>query len=393
MKGLSSRVTSTPPSLMLSLAEKIRQIEASGGKVIDFSLGQPEVRAPAHVVEAMRSSILSALTTYSASAGSRELRNLLALNLHSRSGATAEENEILVTAGSKHALFITLLSLLDPADEVVVFEPYFPPYAEIVALLGGAVKSVPILSPSHGELKPDVDGLLSAIGPRTKAVLLNYPNNPAGWTLAKAEVKRVVDYCSEKGVYVVSDEIYDHIVYDSKTHCPAWSFSESSDCVIHIGSFSKTYSMVPYRLGFVAARKRVIEGILKAQRATVTMVSPYVQSAGIAALKGPQDFVKSRLDKYTGRRNRCIEILSRHEVICPRPSGAFYLFIPLPPSSYRRWRDAFEFATKLLQERKLAVLPGGIFGERWSNYVRVSFATDDDILYPGLEELCEFLHG
>jgi aspartate aminotransferase len=391
-KEISARIARVPSSVMLSLAEKIRQLESSGEKIIDLSLGQPEVPAPAHISKAVENSLLNPQTSYSSSAGFEEFRRLIAQDLAKRSGSVdTNSQEIIVTSGSKHALFIALLSLVDPGEEVLVFEPYFPPYAEILGLVEGALKAVPIHSSSDDSLEPDVEEFLSAIGGKTKAVLLNYPNNPAGWTLTRSQVSRVADYCSEKGVYLISDEIYDHIVFDGREHCPAWSFSRDSEYIIHIGSFSKTYSMVPYRLGFLAGRKSVCDSVLKAQRATVTMVSPYIQSAGIAALKGPQEFVKSRLEIYEERRDKCVGTLASAGLACPKPSGAFYLFIPLPKNS--RWSDAFEFATKFLEASKVAVLPGGIFGERWKNYVRISFATEDSELFEGMRRFCEFCNS
>jgi aspartate aminotransferase len=371
---------------MLSLAEKTRQMEKAGEKIIDLSLGQPEVPAPSHISEAMRNALLKPETSYTSSAGSEELRKLIAQDLTRRSGVECNSGEVIVTSGSKHALFITLLSLVDPGDEVLVFEPYFPPYTEIVGLLGGVLKTVRIASESN-ELKADVDALLAAIGNKTKAVLLNYPNNPAGWTFDRSEVSRIVDFCGRKGVYVLSDEIYDHIVFDGRTHCPAWSFSSGSDSVIQIGSFSKTYSMVPYRLGFLAAKKNICEALLKAQRATVTMVSPYIQRAGIAALSGPQDFIKARLAKYEERRNKCIEMFAKSGLACPNPSGAFYLFFPLPTNISM---DSLTFTSEFLERYKVSVLPGEIFGEYWKNYIRISFATEDSSLYRGIESLIEF---
>lgn len=387
-KEISRRIARVPPSIMLSLADKIRQIESSGQKIIDLSLGQPEVPAPNHISKALQDSLLNPQTSYSSSAGSAELRDLIAKDLSTRSkGVGTSSPEVIVTSGSKHALFITLLSLIDPGDQVLVFEPYFPPYAEILGLVGGELKTVPI---DFETLEADIDAFLSAVSAKTKAVLLNYPNNPAGWTLSQSQVQKIVSYCTERGVYVISDEIYDHIVFDGKSHTTAWSYSSDSKYVVHIGSFSKTYSMVPYRLGFVAARSKVCDAILKAQRATVTMVSPYIQSAGIAALKGPQDFVKSRLAIYEERRNKCLDILKSSDLVCPKPSGAFYLFIPLLNTNHRECHDAFDFATKFLDQYKVAVLPGGIFGDKWREYIRMSFATADSQLYEAMGKLCEF---
>jgi aspartate aminotransferase len=381
---VAARLAKVPQSQMLSLADKVTQMRSSGEKIIDLSLGQPEVPAPRHVSEAMQKSLDNPTASYSSSAGSAELRKLIAGQLEKNSQAETNPEEVIVTAGSKHALFIALLSLIDQEDQVLTFEPYFPPYAEILGLVGGELKTVPV----EDRLEPDVDRFLSAINGKTKAVILNFPNNPAGWTLERSDIQKICEYCKQKEIFVISDEIYDHIVFDGRVHCPAWTFSKESTSVIHIGSFSKTYSMVPYRLGFVAARKNIADQILKSQRATVTMVSPYVQSAGIAALSGPQEFISKRLAKYEERRDNCLKMLTDHEIACPKPSGAFYLFIPLPAG---RFSDAFGFASRILDERKVAVIPGGVFGERWKNYFRISFATEDVALYDAMHRICEIL--
>jgi len=368
---------------MFGFADRIRQIESSGKKVIDLSLGQPEVPAPKHIARALQEAIESPTSSYSASAGSPELRSLIAERYTSESGAPTEASEVIVTNGSKHALFISLLSIVDNGDEVVAFEPYFPPYLEIVELVGGKLKTVPV-DDSKTEIKPDLEALFSAISSKTKVLLVNYPNNPSGWTLDQKQIERLADLCSEKGIYLLSDEIYDKIVFDGRKHTPSWTFSKDSDYVIGLGSFSKTYSMVPYRLGFLVARPFVSKEILKSQRATITMVSPYVQAAGIAALRGSQGFVNSRLKKYQERRDKCLAMLRKKRIPISEPKGAFYLFIRLPDKT-----DGFEFATDLLENESVAVLPGVTFGKRWQNYIRISFATEDSTLYQGLEKIVD----
>jgi len=363
---------------MLDLATQVRKLELSGKKIIDLSLGQPDVPAPPHIVEAFRRSASRGSPSYGLSAGSSELRSLIASECTKDSRVRTDPAEVIVTSGSKHAIFVTLLALLDPGDEVLVPEPYFPPYAEISALAGAELKTVPVTW-SNEEVGLDVDGLLRAVSPQTKAILLNYPNNPAGWTLDEADVKQIARFCAETGVYLVSDEIYDKIIFDDRVHHPAWTFSRDTKYVIRIGSFSKTYSMIPYRLGYLVAKQEVAREILKVVRATITMVSPYAQDAGCAALNGPQDFVISRRRKYQERRDRCLQILKENGIVIPTPEGAFYLFVRMPTST-----DGLDFAKRLLERDHVAVLPGGIFGEMWRNFVRISIATEDSSLTEGM---------
>jgi aspartate/methionine/tyrosine aminotransferase len=363
---------------MLELANEIMRIESSGTKVIDLSLGQPDVPAPAHITKAFREAIGEPISSYSTSAGSPELRRLIAEEYTRTSKVKTDPSEVIVTSGSKHALFVSLLALLDPGDEILVPEPYFPPYAEICALTGARLKTVPVTWKAH-KVELETSKLLTATSRRTKVILLNYPNNPAGWTLKRREVKEVVKFCSDEAISLVSDEIYDRIVFDNRLHCPAWTFSQGTNFVIGIGSFSKTYSMIPYRLGYVVAHNEVGREILKVVRATITMVNPYVQKAGCAALSGPQDFVTSRLAKYQERRDRCLQMLKKNGIAVPTPAGAFYLFIKLADTI-----DVQNFVRDLLNQDHVAVLPGAIFGRKWQKFVRLSLGTNDSSLFEGI---------
>lgn len=377
--ALSKRIERVPSSFMFEFADKIRRMESSG-QVIDLSLGQPDAPAPRHIPEALQRSLNTPITSYSSSAGSMDLRNLIADRYSEESRVSTDPSEIVITAGSKHALFISLLSILDQGDEVLTHEPYFPAYAEIAGLVGAVLKTVPISNDAN-RLKLDLNSLFSSVTSKTKMILVNYPNNPAGWTLTSEEVKKLAEFCSDKGIFLVSDEIYDKIVFDGLRHCHSWTYSKDTDRIIGLGSFSKTYSMVPYRLGYIVAKTVAIRDILKAQRATVTMVSPYVQSAGVAALSGPQDFVKARLEKYQERRDTYVRMLRNDGIPVPKPDGAFYLFVKMPDGT-----DVLKFATNFLEQERVAVLPGAIFGKRWENYVRISIATEDASLHEGMEK-------
>ena len=380
---ISKRVARVPPSVMFELADRIRRLESEGRKITDLSLGQPEVPAPPHISRALQTAVERPLTSYSSPAGSSELRQLIAENYTKESGVETSADEVIVTPGSKHALFISLLSLVDPGDEILVHEPFFPAYAEISELVEGTLRTFPVHTLESGDFELDVEGLLSTVTPKTKVLLINYPNNPAGWTLTRKEVERIVNFCAERGVYVLSDEIYDRIVFDKREHIHAWAFSSHDQHTIGLGSFSKTYSMVPYRLGYIVAKKNVCHDLLKAQRATITMVNPYVQKAGVAALAGPQDFVRSRLEKYEERRNRSIALLRSKGIRVQSPGGAFYLFVKTPVA------DSFDFVLNFLERENVALFPGSVFGRKWASYVRISLATDDALLYPAIESFAE----
>lgn len=383
--SVSERVARVPPSVMFELADKIRQLESEGRKITDLSLGQPEVPAPTHVSKALQMALEKPLTSYSSPSGSLELRRLVAERYGKESGIDTSADEIIVTSGSKHALFISLLSLVDPGDEILVHEPFFPAYAEISELVEGTLCTVPVHTLDSGDFKLEVEDLISAVTPKTKVLLVNYPNNPAGWTFSRHDVERIANFCSEHRIYLLSDEIYDRIVFDKREHTHAWAFSSDSQYVVGLGSFSKTYSMIPYRLGYIVAKKNVCRDFLKAQRATVTMVNPYVQKAGVAALTGPQDFVGYRLEKYEERRNKCVALLRNRGIKVQNPEGAFYLFVKMPYSI----ADSFKFVLDFLEKQNVALFPGSVFGSKWASYVRMSLATEDELLYPAVESFAE----
>jgi aspartate aminotransferase len=386
--SLSRRMQNVPASVMFEMADRIRVLQERGASITDLSLGQPDVPAPDHIGRAAREALETPIVSYTSAEGSHELRSLISNKISTESGKEVADSEVIVTCGSKHALFITLLSLLDPKDEMLVHEPYFPPYAEIAGLARAKLTTVPVRVDGGRRFDLDVDELLGAVTSKTRVILVNYPNNPAGWTLDRSKVRRIVDFCTSKGIYFVSDEIYDKIVFDGKTHSHAWAHSDRSDYVIGLGSFSKTYSMVPYRLGFVVASDRICSQLLKTQRATITMVSPYIQAAGVAALKGSQDFVTQRLRKYEERRNKCVELLAKQNIRVAKPEGAFYLFVKTHEKT-----DVNRFVLDFLEEEHVALLPGEIFGSAWRNYVRISFATPDESLYPAVEKFSKRYGG
>ena len=215
--SLSKRLESVPTSVMFEFADKIRRLQQQGMNVTDLSLGQPDVPAPDHISRALRESTEKPITSYTSAAGSLELRNLISESYSNGSGIETNPDNVVVTCGSKHALFISLLSLIDQGDEILVPEPFFPPYAEIAGLIGARLKTIRIREDERS-FNLDVEKLLSAVSARTKVVLLNYPNNPAGWTLDGSKVKRIVEFCISKQICLVSDEIYDKIAFDNRTH-------------------------------------------------------------------------------------------------------------------------------------------------------------------------------
>ncbi|MEM4297519.1 MAG: aminotransferase class I/II-fold pyridoxal phosphate-dependent enzyme, partial [Nitrososphaerota archaeon] len=292
--NLPRRVVRIPSSPMLTFAEKVRELKRRGVQIIDLSLGQPEEPPPSHVAEAVAKASLETRPEYESIAGLWELREAIARRLHLDDGSEVTPDRIIITSGAKHALMLSIMSLVEDGSEVLLPTPTFPPYKEIVSLAGGS----PIfykLDPSN-EWYPSLSEIEGKISGRTRLVVLNYPHNPTGWEPNEDIIRRILEVASAHDVYVLSDEPYEKIILHSKVkHYHLTYFSQFSDRCIMVNSFSKTYGMIAYRLGYLVSPPHLAEQITKLQRSSITNVSPIIQQAGLAALTGPQDYVSRRL--------------------------------------------------------------------------------------------------
>ncbi|RJS86452.1 pyridoxal phosphate-dependent aminotransferase [Candidatus Bathyarchaeota archaeon] len=381
---LANRMRLIKPSGTMVMAEKAREMERKGRKVYRLDIGEPNFDTPTHIKEAAVKAIREGFTHYTSSRGILELREAISEDLETRGIDADPKDEILVTPGAKHAIYCACLSTLDPGDEVLVLSPTWPTHFQCIEIAEARAIEVPCgedYSLNEEELKARITG-------KTRMILMGSPNNPTGGVLNEEEVKAIVDIADDHDLLILSDEIYDRLVYgDFKPLSPA-SLEDGRDRTIVVNGFSKTYAMTGWRLGYAYANGEIIEAMARIQQSTTTCPVSFVQKAGVAALRGPQDQVEKMVEEYDRRRRFIFEKLSEiEEIRCVMPQGAFYIF----PDISSLNMSSSEFCLRLLEEAGVSTTPGSIFGECGEGYVRVSYASDIQIISEGIKRIKEFI--
>lgn len=380
---VSSRVSQIPSYPLLEINSVRRQLEVKGVEIIDLAGGVPEVEAPKHVIEATRDAVgVQAEVT---PMGMLALREAIVEKLKKDDGSEVDPAEVLITPGSKASLYVSILSTINAGDEILIPSPYFHPYLQQIAIAGGK----PILIPcKQGEtFRLRTKDIESRVTKKTKMIILNYPNNPAGWTLTKQELKEVVEIAHKYDLLVVSDEIYDKIIFDGLDHPHITSFDDARERTIMCNSFSKTYCMIRYRLGYIVADRSLVRHMAKLVIAMITQYNPFVQEAGLAALKGPQDFVDERREIYQKRRDFSVSQLNKiRGVKCSKPHGAFYVF----PNLHELGIPSMELAKRLIEEAHVATTPGICFGN-WDTFLRIALTDQDENIERAIIRIEDFI--
>lgn len=348
-----------------------------------LEVGEPDFDTPEHIKRAAAEALERGQTKYTPSQGMPELRDAIAEDLKAR-GIDASPERIVVTPGAKHALFCALLSALDPGDEVIVPSPCWT-YGPMIQLAGGR----PVFVETRDEegFAPDPERVREAITPRTRMLVLNYPNNPTGAVLDREQLRPLVELAEERGLWILSDEIYDRLVYESE-HVSPLEFEGAAERVIYVNGFSKTYAMTGWRLGYALAPRELVREMVKVQQASTSCVPAFVQLAGIAALRGTQEFIREMREEYRKRRDLVLKLLNEiREIKCTRPRGAFYVF----PSIENLKISSLEFCERLLREKRVAAVPGSGFGPFGEGHVRFSYATDPGTIEEAMERVRELV--
>ena len=381
--GWAQKIDALSESMTVAVSDRARELQQSGVRVVNLGGGDPDFNTPAHIVEAASEAIRKGFTHYVASRGIPELRNAIAAKFQRDNQlAYNPDTEIIVTAGGKLALYITLAALIEPGDEVLVFDPAWVSYEPMIRMLDGKPVDVPLRPEDHFMLDPDA--LKSRITPRTRAMILNSPNNPTGRVLTPDELAAVSAAAQAHGIWVLSDEIYEPIVYDRHRPTSLASLPGMRDLTVTINGMSKTYAMTGWRLGYLGAPAPLCEQILKVQQHVVTCAPSFVQAAGVAALQGPQGCVAEMVAEYDRRRRFMTDALNAVPgVHCPSPEGAFYLF----PRVVYRGMDSNALARFMIEEAHVAVTPGAAFGKGCTQNIRLTFATSMANLRQAAEQL------
>jgi aspartate aminotransferase len=370
-------------SMTVAVSDRARELQQRGVKVVNLGGGDPDFNTPPHIVAAAVTAMNQGLTHYVASKGIPELRKAITAKLQRDNHVAYDpDTEVIVTASGKLALYITLAAMIEPGDEVLYFDPAWVSYEPMIRMLDGIPVDVPLRPEDNFLLDGDV--LKSRITPRTKAMILNSPNNPTGRVLTRDELNIVARSAQEHGFWVLSDEIYEHIIYDKHQHISLAALPGMRDLTVTLNGMSKAYAMTGWRLGYLGAPAPLCEQILKVQQHVVTCAPSFVQAAGVAALQGPQGCVAEMVAEYDRRRRFMTDALNALPgVHCPLPEGAFYLF----PRVTHRGMDSNALAKFMIEEAHVAVTPGAAFGQTGTQNVRLTFATSMANLQQAVEQL------
>ncbi|MBF2049200.1 MAG: pyridoxal phosphate-dependent aminotransferase [Leptolyngbya sp. IPPAS B-1204] len=382
---LAARVTQVTPSMTLAIDTKAKAMKREGIDVISFSVGEPDFDTPAHIRAAAEAALEQGKTRYGAAAGEPRLREVIAQKLQRDNQLCYGAENILVTNGGKHSLFNLMLALIEPGDEVIIPAPYWVSYPEMVKLAGGTPVIVSTTLENGYKITPDQ--LRQAVTPRTKLFVFNSPSNPTGMVYTPDEVRAIADVVVEQDLLVVSDEIYEKLLYDGAEHLSIGAVSpEAFERTIVSSGFAKTYAMTGWRVGFLAGPLPLIKATITIQGHSTSNVCTFAQYGAIAAYEAPQDCVQQMLDAFTERRQVILDSINAMPGLsCPKPDGAFYVF----PNIGQLGISSLEFCDKLLDDYQVAAVPGIAFGA--DDCIRLSYATDVDSIRRGMDRLTTYV--
>lgn len=356
---------------------------AKHAKAIHLESGQPNFPVPNHVADAAKHAVDEGWNAYTPSGGIPYLRELIANKVTRLNGHSCIADQVVCTTGGTGAIAATFLATLQVGDEVLIPDPAWPIYAMIARLAGAQAVAYPC--PASEGFEPDMEALARAITPRTRLLVINSPNNPTGAVYRRAKLQAMLELAVRYGLWVLSDECYDELVFDNVVVSPATLLDDGR--VVSVYAFSKTYSMTGWRLGYAVAAPKLVPSLLKAQQCLISCVSSISQKAGEAAMTGPQDVVREMRDAYVRRRDLVVGLLSKAGLLLNVPRGAFYILADVSSTGL----DSKQFALDLLEHADVAVSPGRAFGESIPQAVRISLATADDQLQEGVVRLCAFV--
>ncbi|GIX49945.1 MAG: aminotransferase [Limisphaera sp.] len=376
--------------MTLEIDARAKRMKAEGEDVVGFGAGEPDFDTPQHIKDAAAAALAAGFTKYTPAAGIPELRRAIAEKHRRENGLEYKPEQIIVSCGGKHACYNVILATCQEGDEVLIPSPYWVSYPEMVKLAG----ATPVFLPTtdRTEFKVTPEQLRAAITPRTRLFILNSPSNPTGTVYSPEEVRALGDVCVEKGVLIMSDEIYEHLLYDGALHRSVASFSRAHyEHTIVVHGFAKAWSMTGWRLGWTAAPEPIARVIEAIQSHSTSNPTSFAQKGGVAALSGPMDHLPAWLAEFDRRRRYAWERLNRIPGLsCVNARGAFYLF----PNISGTGLKSVEFCKRLLETEKVAAVPGIAFGA--DDYIRISYATSMANLEKGLdriERFCRSLAG
>jgi len=391
---LARRATKISPSPTLSIDARAKELAAAGEKIINFGVGEPDFDTPEHIKAAAIEAMARGMTRYTPVPGTLELRQAICAKLLRENGLSYSPGEIVVSCGAKHSLYNALQVLVDEGDEVIVPAPYWVSYIEQVKLAGA--EPVVVTTRPENDFKLTPAELAAVLTPRTRLLILNSPSNPTGSVYTAAELQALAAVVVEAGIWVLSDEIYEKLIYDGAKHVSIASLGpEVKVRTVVVNGVSKAYAMTGWRIGYAAAPAEVAKAMADLQSHSTSNPTSIAQAAAVAALNGPQEPVSAMVAAFAARREYILERLTALPgVRCRRPAGAFYVFPDVSAYFGRSFKgrvveSATDLAALLLEEAKVAVVPGAAFGD--DRFLRFSYATSRENIAAGMDRLAAVL--
>jgi len=386
---ISERIRRLKPSATLTINARTQELRAQGREVVSLAVGEPDFGTPQHVIQAAKQALDHGKTRYTPVPGLPELREAAAGYFKRFYGATAGAENVICTAGGKQALYNLFMALLNPGDEVLLPGPYWVSYPAMIDLAEGVTRVVP--ASEHNGFLVTVDDLEKHVTERTRVLLLNSPNNPTGGTYSREQLEDLAAWAMSKNIFVISDEVYDRLVYaPAKPASLAPFWEKHPENVAVVNALSKSFCLTGMRVGFALAHPELINGMSKIQGQSTSNINSVAQYASIAAFNGSWDVLDGMTEAFARRRDYILETLSAWPgVTCPRPNGAFYVF-PVLNALYKDGvTDSTSLCTKLLDEAGVALVPGVAFGD--DRCARISYAVSDDVLADSLDKIARVL--
>jgi aspartate aminotransferase len=384
IRMIAERVKNVQESGTMKMKELAGQKKAEGKKIISFTVGEPDFDTPKHIVEAAKKALDEGKTRYLDAPGLPALREAIAKEAKESNGIPCESSNVLITP-TKQAIFETILATINPGEEVIMPDPSWVTYEPCVTLAGG--KSVPCTTREEDEWRVTPEAVARLITPKTKMILYNSPSNPCGAVETHEDIKGLADLAKDHNLLVLSDEVYEKIVFDGLKHFSIAAEPGMMDRTITISGFSKTYAMTGWRMGWLIAPKPIFKGINKIQQHSITHAVSFAQYGGLAAMTGPKEPVKAMVKEFQERRDLIMKLMkdipSFH---CDTPKGAFYAF-----PRYEGKMKSEEFALYLMDKAEVAVTGGGAFGKAGEQHIRISYATNKKNIQDGMERIRKIL--
>ncbi|MCH5143325.1 MAG: pyridoxal phosphate-dependent aminotransferase [Clostridiales bacterium] len=393
---VSKKVSAISPSMTLAISAKANELKAAGEKVINFGVGEPDFNTPEHIIQAAKDALDKGYTKYVAAAGLPALKKSIAKKFKEDNNLEYDPSQIIVSNGAKHSIFNALFAIINPGDEVLIPKPYWLTYPEVVKSCGGEPKYIST-TPESG-YKFTAGQLESAITPRTKMLIFNSPCNPTGTVYSESEIREIAKVCEKHNICVLSDEIYEKLIYGNQKHFSIASASpKMKELTVVVNGVSKSYAMTGWRLGYLACPQNVAKAISSFQSHATSNVNTMTQYATIAALEGDATAMQKMVEVFKDRRNFMLEKLEGMKSLglgYVKPDGAFYVML-LCESLYGKTYNgvkingSLDVANLLLEHKKVALTPGVCFGD--DTTVRLSYALSKEDIAEGLDKISDFV--